>query len=159
MPRNVDPAIVSLDGIELLDLETISLHAPVEALTAAADARELVGDAAARFSAERAVEPAVVALRAHIFGLLDAEIERVRARGGDSAEIESALRHLTGVLLHAPSVRATELALDGRAQEFADALEALYGVKSDIATPDGKTGDSAIGRMRPPEHGTGLQSA
>ncbi len=29
MPRNVDPAIVSLEGIKLLDRETISLHAPL----------------------------------------------------------------------------------------------------------------------------------
>jgi glutamyl-tRNA reductase len=159
MPRNVDPAIVSLPGIELLDLETISVHAPVEALTAAAEARELVGDAAARFSAERAVEPAVVALRSHIFGLLDAEIERARARGGDSSEVESALRHLTGVLLHAPSVRATELALEGRAQEFADALEALYGVSASVADPGIAAADTTTGHIRSPEHGTGLQSA
>ena len=151
MPRNVDPAIVSLDGIELLDLETISLHAPVEALTAAAEARELVGDAAARFSAERAVEPAVVALRRHIFGLLDAEIERARARGGDSAEVEAALRHLTGVLLHGPSVRATELAIDGRAEAFAEAVEALYGVTArvaDVQADDATAADGTSNGLR-----------
>jgi glutamyl-tRNA reductase len=135
MPRNVDPTVVSLEGIELLDLETISLHAPLEELNASADAREMVGDAAARFTAERSIEPAVVALRAHIFELLDRELERVRSRGDDSAATEAALRHLAGVLLHAPSVRAKELALDGRAQEFIDGLAALYGVQTDVAQP------------------------
>jgi glutamyl-tRNA reductase len=133
LPRNVDPAIVSLEGIELLDLETISLHAPLEELTATADARELVGSAAARFSAERAVEPAIVALRAHIFDLLDSEIKRAQQRGDQSAETEAALRHLAGVLLHTPSVRAKDLALEGRAQDFVTALEALYGVTSAVA--------------------------
>ncbi len=101
MPRNVDPAIVSLPGITLLDLETISLHAPIEELTATADARELVSDAAARYSAERSIEPAIVALRTHIFDLLDVEIERARKRGA-TPETEAALRHLASVLLHTP---------------------------------------------------------
>ncbi len=133
LPRNVDPAIVSLEGIELLDLETISLHAPIEELSAAADARELVVDAAAHFSAERSVEPAIVALRTHIFTLLDREIARAHERGDHSTETEAALRHLAGVLLHTPSVRARELALDGRADEFVAGLEALYGLSSEIA--------------------------
>jgi glutamyl-tRNA reductase len=132
MPRNVDPAIVSLPGIELLDLETISLHAPVEELTAADEARELVGSAAARFTAERSVEPAIVALRAHIFDLLDAEIARAHQRGDRSSETEAALRHLAGVLLHGPSVRAKDLALEGRAQDVVTALDVLFGVQSEV---------------------------
>ncbi|MCU1469199.1 MAG: glutamyl-tRNA reductase [Glaciihabitans sp.] len=135
MPRNVDPAIVSLEGIELLDLEIISLHAPLEELTATADAREMVGDAAARFTAERSVEPAVVAFRAHILELLERELERARTRGDDTAATEAALRHLASVLLHGPSVRAKELALDGREQEFVDGLAALYGIETDVALP------------------------
>ena len=133
MPRNVDPAIVSLEGIELLDLETISLHAPVEELTATASARELVADAAARYSAEREVEPAIVALRTHVLSLLDAEIDRAHRRGDHSPETEAALRHLASVLLHTPSVRAREVALEGRGQEFIDGLEAVYGLSAELA--------------------------
>ncbi len=135
MPRNVDPAIVSLEGIELLDLETISLHAPLEELTATADAREFVGDAAARFSAERSIEPAIVALRAHIFELLESEIARAHGRGDGSVETEAALRHLAGVLLHTPSIRGKELALEGRGQDFVDALAALYGLEVSREVP------------------------
>ncbi|WP_213816063.1 glutamyl-tRNA reductase [Glaciihabitans sp. dw_435] len=129
LPRNVDPAVASLPGVELLDLETISLHAPVEALTAADDARALVGLAAADFAADRSVEPAIVALRSHVFDLLDAEIARARSRGAGD-ETEAALRHLAGVLLHEPSVRARLLAKEGRANEFVDGLDAVYGVRS-----------------------------
>jgi glutamyl-tRNA reductase len=144
MPRNVDPAIVSLDGIELLDLETIRVHAPLEELTATADARELVGSAAARFSAERSIEPAIVAFRKHIFDLLDSEIERAHGRGDDSKQTEAALRHLAGVLLHTPSVRAKDLAIDGRAEDFITALNVLYGVTSELARDEpGKDAASA----------------
>jgi glutamyl-tRNA reductase len=142
MPRNVDPAIVALDGISLLDLETISLHAPVEELAAADNARELVADAAARYSAERTVEPAIVALRAHVFELLEAEIARAKQRGDHSTETEAALRHLAGVLLHTPSVRAKDLALEGRAQDFIAGLEAIYGVRGELANED-QASDSA----------------
>ncbi len=75
----------------------------------------------------------MVALRAHIFELLESEVNRARSRGDHSSETEAALRHLAGVLLHTPSARARELALDGRAQEFIDGLAALYGVESDVA--------------------------
>jgi glutamyl-tRNA reductase len=133
LPRNVDPAIVGLEGIELLDLETISIHAPLEELTATADARELVSGAAARYSAERSIEPAIVALRTHIADLVEHELERAHQRGDHSAETEAALRHLAGVLLHTPSVRARQAALDGRGQDFIDGLDALYGVTSELS--------------------------
>ena len=128
LPRNVDPAVASMPGVELLDLELISKHAPIEELTASADARALVGDAAALFTSAATVEPAIVALRSHIFDLLDTEIERAERRPGDSTDTVSALRHLAGVLLHGPSVRARELAREGRGDEFVAALDALYGI-------------------------------
>jgi glutamyl-tRNA reductase len=128
LPRNVDPAVASLPGVELLDLETISLHAPIEHLAAHDTARALVRTAAAGFAAEIDAEPAIVALRTHVLELLDAEIARARARGARD-ETESALRHLAGVLLHGPSVRARELAAEGRLQDVVLGLEALYGIR------------------------------
>lgn len=127
LPRNVDPAVGQLDGVDLLDLETISLHAPLEELNAHADARDLVRTAAHEFAAESQAEPAIVALRKHHFALLDAEIARATARGAGEETI-SALRHLGGVLLHGPSVRAREFAADGRIDEFDAALSSLYNI-------------------------------
>ena len=132
LPRNVDPAVADLHGVEMLDLETISIHAPVEELHAAEDAREIVGAAAAEFAAqtaEQAITPALVALRTHVFDVLDAEIERARSRGDSSEQTEAALRHLDGVLLHTPSVRARELARQGDAQSFVDGAAALFGLQ------------------------------
>lgn len=127
LPRNVDPAVARLPGVELLDLETISLHAPLEELTAHADARAIVHTAAREFAAETLAEPAIVALRTHVFELLEAEIARAGARGA-SDETEAALRHLAGVLLHGPSVRARQLAQEGRLDEFEAALGAIFGL-------------------------------
>lgn len=133
LPRNVDPRVASLAGVELLDLETVRLHAPIEELNAADDARALVGRAAAEFSAleaEQEVTPAIVALRSHILSLLDEEIARARAQGDADGRAEAALRHLTGVLLHTPSLRARTLAREGRGAEFVAGLEALYGIRA-----------------------------
>ncbi|CAN5167235.1 glutamyl-tRNA reductase [soil metagenome] len=140
LPRNVDAAVAALPGVELLDLETISLHAPLEELTAHADAHELVRTAARGFAAEAEAEPAIVALRTHVFDLLDAEIARARGRGAGD-ETEAALRHLAGVLLHEPSVRARDLAAEGRAAEFAAALETLHGIRVQPAA--GRRAESA----------------
>lgn len=130
LPRNVDPAVASMPGVELLDLELIGKHAPIEALTATADARALVGSAAAAFTTAASVEPAIVAFRKHIFDLLDAELERSKA----TPETEAALRHLAGVFLHGPSVRARELASNGQSAQFAAGLEALFGIETEAPT-------------------------
>ncbi|WP_438352203.1 glutamyl-tRNA reductase [Microbacterium sp. CJ88] len=130
LPRNVDPDVAGLDRVDLLDLETIRLHAPLEELQATDAAREVISVAARRFAdrgERRAVEPALVALRSHVFELLESEVARSRARGDDGA-IEQSLRHFVGVLLHTPTTRAHELAASGRADEYAAALETLFGI-------------------------------
>jgi glutamyl-tRNA reductase len=144
LPRNVDPLVAALPGIEMLDLETIKLHAPLEELSAADEARSLVGAAAAEFAAETVIEPAIVALRSHIFDVLDGEIERAQKRGDDGTT-EAALRHLAGVLLHGPSVRARELALDGRGDEVVAALDALYGIQARLGRAPGAAAASNPG--------------
>jgi glutamyl-tRNA reductase len=133
LPRNVDPDVATIERLDLLDLETIRLHAPLEELQATDAARELVAGAAQRFAdvgERRAVEPALVALRSHVFELLEAEIARARARGDDGAT-EQSLRHLVGVLLHTPTTRAHEAAAAGRAEEYTAALATLFGLEAD----------------------------
>lgn len=141
MPRNVAPDVTGVEGIALLDLETIRLHAPLEELQATDAARSIVREAADTFhlvGAKQSVTPGVVALRAHIFELLEAEIDRARRRGDDGA-VEQAMRHLAGVLLHTPTSRAHELAAAGRGAEFLAAIETLYGIR-----PEGSA-DAGLG--------------
>ncbi len=145
LPRNIDPAVSAVEGVELLDLETISVHAPLDELTAADDARALVSEAASEFAAtaaEQRLTPAIVALRAHVFGILDAEIERARKRGDADGSTEAALRHLAGVLLHTPSVRARELARSGDGDAFSSGVSALFGV--DVPAIDVTAGEQAV---------------
>ncbi|MDE0547075.1 glutamyl-tRNA reductase [Microbacterium sp. C7(2022)] len=127
LPRNVDPAVGAVEGVELLDLETIRLHAPLEQFRAHDDARALVGDAANEFTADRIAGPAITALRGEVMGVLESELARARARGA-SDDVERALRHFAGVLMHAPSVRIRERAVDGRIDEVLTALETLHGI-------------------------------
>lgn len=138
MPRNVSPDVVEVEGVELLDLETIRRHAPLEELGATEAARELVSRAARNFGEvgeELDLAPSVVALRAHVEGILGAEIARARSRGtGDAdadARTEAALRHMAGVLLHTPMVRSREFARAGEQRAWIDALEAMFGVRAD----------------------------
>ncbi|TYL53451.1 glutamyl-tRNA reductase [Agromyces mariniharenae] len=134
LPRNVAPDVVELPGVELLDLETIKIHAPLEELGATDAARAIVNHDARAFgdiAEERDLAPAVVALRRHVFDLMDAEIERAKSRGDDDGRTEAALRHMAGVLLHTPMVRSRELARAGEQAAWIDGLEALFGVKPD----------------------------
>ncbi|HEY1106866.1 MAG TPA: glutamyl-tRNA reductase, partial [Agromyces sp.] len=140
MPRNVATDVVDVDGGELLDLETIRRHAPLEELGASDDARVLIERAARNFGAvgeELDLAPSVVALRAHVQGVLEAEITRARSRGtGDEAadeRVEAALRHMAGVLLHTPMVRSREYARAGDQRAWIDGLEAVFGVRADEA--------------------------
>ncbi|WP_405218803.1 glutamyl-tRNA reductase [Agrococcus sp. Ld7] len=133
LPRNVDPDVAGVHGVELLDLETIRLHAPLEHLTATDHARDLVRKAARRFergTAEHQVGPAIAALRQHVEDAMEAELDRVAKRGSEAERraAEQALRHFAGVLLHRPTVRARELAAEGRHDDFLSAIDALYGI-------------------------------
>ncbi|MFV0372541.1 glutamyl-tRNA reductase [Microbacterium sp.] len=128
LPRNVDPEVGAVAGVELLDLETIKLHAPLDEFDAHAHARALVGDAASEHAADVAAGPAITALRRQTQSVLEAEVARARARGAGD-ETEAALRHLAGVLLHGPSVRVRDLAVRGRLAEAEHALRILHGVE------------------------------
>lgn len=144
LPRNVDPDVVTVAGVDLLDLETVRLHAPLEELQATAEAREIVRLAAQKFALagrRQSLAPAVVALREHAFGVLEDEIARVRARGDDDGRTEQAMRHLVGRLLHVPTSRAHDLAARGRADDYVAALGTLFGI--DVSAQDSATGGAA----------------
>jgi glutamyl-tRNA reductase len=139
LPRNVAPDVVEAPGVELLDLETIKIHAPLEEFAATDAARAIVLRDTRAFGEsreEQRLAPAVVALRKHVFDILDAEIERATARGDDDGRTEAALRHMAGVLLHTPMVRSRELARSGDQQSWIDGLEAVFGI-APAATAEG----------------------
>lgn len=148
LPRNVDPAVGKLDGIALLDLETIRLHAPLVHWSAEEDARAIVDASAHAYATATSVEPAIIALREHVLSLVDVEIDRARSRG-DDGRVEEALRHLTSVLLHTPSTLARRHAAAGRADDVIAAVETLYGLNlrahaRPATTPSADTGHARV---------------
>ncbi|TLM85585.1 glutamyl-tRNA reductase [Pseudarthrobacter sp. NamE2] len=134
LTHDFDPAVGELDGVELLTLESVRLAAPQEQAESLAQASGIVKNAAKSFEQERearSVDSAIVALRRHTMNVLDAEMEKVRARHGCTAaaeEVEFALRRMVKQLLHVPTVRARELAASGQQDDYVAALEALYGI-------------------------------
>ncbi|MDJ0456431.1 glutamyl-tRNA reductase [Arthrobacter sp. NQ7] len=134
LTHDFDPAVGELDGVELLTLESVRLAAPQEQSESLVQASGIVKGAAKAFEQERqarSVDSAIVALRRHTMNVLDAEMEKVRARHGCTAaaeEVEFALRRMVKQLLHVPTVRARELAANGQQDDYVAALEALYGI-------------------------------
>jgi glutamyl-tRNA reductase len=103
------------------------------------------------------VDSAIVALRRHTMNVLDAEMEKVRARHGCTAaaeEVEFALRRMVKQLLHVPTVRARELAANGQQDDYVAALEALYGITVEQPAPPAAAGPAEC----PVDH-RGLETA
>lgn len=154
LPRNVDPAVGEVDGVTLIDLETVRVHAPLVHWSAEEDARSVVDEAAHSFVTAASVEPSIIALRRHVLDLVDEEIARAKRRGDDDGRIEEALRHLTSVFLHTPSTLARRHAAAGRGLEVAAAVETLFGIDAPALPtstrtlrrgPDGVIGAAAGG--------------
>lgn len=129
MPRNVDPGVRGLPGVDLLDLDTIRVHAPIDEFATLGEARLIVATAAQRHAAARRVHevsPAVVAMRSHVQDVLEGEIARGRDRGA-SPDTEAALRHFAGALLHGLISRGHSRAASGSGSAWADAVGTVFG--------------------------------
>ncbi len=142
--RDVAPGVADLPRVTVINLDDVGARAPGESVGAIEAARAIVAHAVARVGdgeTARTLDPAVVALREHVFGLLEREVARVRPAAGASPdaveradEVERALRHFARTLLHIPTVRAREHAQAGESTQYLEAIRALYGI--DVAVPD-----------------------
>lgn len=137
LTHDFDPAVASLESVELITLESVRMAAPEEQAEALKEARRIVFESASEFNTQlnaRTMDASIVALRKHTTSVLDSEIARVRAQHGCTAaaeQVEFALRRMVRQLLHVPTVRARELAAEGRQDDYISALEALYGIAVD----------------------------
>ncbi len=139
LPANVAKDVTTVPGVDLLDLETISVHAPVQELNASGRARDLVEDAAEDYTVQRAQEqaaPVIVAFRDQVEDLVNTALRRAKTRGEYSPDVERVLRHFASVLVHMPSERAREMAAEGRLDEFSAALDVIHGVQTQTGQPD-----------------------
>lgn len=141
--RDFDSAVGDLPGVDMVTLDSVRQAAPEADAAELQFAHTLIEEAAGRFyqqESERAIDPAIVALRHHLHAVLDREVESLTKRNATSPPAEEttlALRRLVHQLLHTPSVRAREMAAAGRHAEYTAALEALFGIIVDRvqATP------------------------
>ena len=142
--RDVAAGVEALRDVHVVRLDDVKMHAPGESATALESARSIVAHAVARYTEDasgRALDPAIVALREHVFALLEREMARNQPSPdadeqahSQARATEAALRRFAKALLHTPTVRARELAQAGHADMYLTALNTLYGL--DVSVPD-----------------------
>jgi len=137
VPRDVDPAAGTLEGVTLLDMA--DLHRFTQRAVAgrrreAQKAGVLVVDAAERFLAEasaREAAPLVAALRERAEAVRAAELDRVAGRLADlepreREAVEAATRAIVAKLLHDPTVRLKDATGTSRGDRLAESLRDLF---------------------------------
>ncbi|PVE14960.1 glutamyl-tRNA reductase [Arthrobacter sp. Bz4] len=145
--RDFDPLVAEQPGVTFISLESVRRAAPKADAAALVQARGLVQQAVQRFEEQersRVADVVIVALRQHVQGILDLEMERVMRQHGSAATAEqtnAALRRMVQQFLHVPTLRAKELAAAGRQDEFRKALDVLFGISSTGAKGEGRPGN------------------
>ncbi|MEU1805006.1 glutamyl-tRNA reductase [Streptomyces sp. NPDC019937] len=144
MPRDIDAAAHRIEGLRLVDIESLAEAAATpdddsgpSAGALAADVDTVRGIVSAEVSAfgaaQRAahITPTVVALRTMAADVVASEIARLDGRLPDlddkqRSEITQTVRRVVDKLLHAPTVRVKELASTPGGAGYADALRELF---------------------------------
>jgi glutamyl-tRNA reductase len=142
---DVPAAVRGLRGVEVIDLHTTARRAGGHAESverAAAVVIESVSAFEDRL-AVRSLDPAVIALRAHVETTVQRELDRLRARVSPevAAEIDHAAHRMTRSLLHTPTVQARALARTGSGEDYLRALHTLFGI--DVSSGPGRDGATA----------------
>jgi glutamyl-tRNA reductase len=137
VPRNVDPAVGGVSGIDLLDMDDLTEHAE-RALAGRrselAEAQEIVRQEVERYRADeraRGAAPVVSSLRARMEELRRSELERHRGRLSELderqwQEVDSVVRAVLAKLLHQPTVAVKEAAGTPRGERLVEALRTLF---------------------------------
>ncbi len=138
LPRDVAPAHTwssPIPGITLFDLEELGRRLKGRADTGEVDrVGELVSGEVETYLArrlEKSVAPTVAALRARAASLVAAELDRLHQRlpeldEGTRAEVGHAVHRIVEKLLHTPTTRVKEFAVDGSGADYAAALRELF---------------------------------
>ena len=135
LPHDIAHEVDDLSGVLRLGLGELG-----EALGAAGSlpeverARSLVAEAVTRHLGDRAAAmaaPTVRALRTAAQSVVESELARMDQRTptmseSDRAEVGRAVHRIVDKLLHQPTVRVKELAVDGRLGEYEGALRELF---------------------------------
>jgi glutamyl-tRNA reductase len=140
MPHNVEPACADVPGVTVVGIGDVRDLAQERATgDAVNEAREIVAEEAARFSAWMSaieVEPTIRALRARAESVRASELVRLQRRlaslDDDQREaVEALTRGLVNTFLHEPTIRLKELADAGGADVAAEVLRELFDLDDD----------------------------
>ncbi|MGA8725042.1 MAG: glutamyl-tRNA reductase [Acidimicrobiales bacterium] len=137
VPRNVEPAVASLDGVELLDMEDLraavadALFGRREEVTAAT---EILAEEVERFrTAARARDaaPIISAMRAKVEAARRGEVDKLRGRRSELTDeqweqVDAATRSVVAKLLHQPTVALKSAAGTPRGERLSEALRTLF---------------------------------
>jgi glutamyl-tRNA reductase len=137
VPRDVDPAVATLDHVDVIDMEDVSAmtEANLARRHAEADAvRGIVDEELHRFGTivnARGAAPVITALRGQVEELRQAELARHagRLQGLDAEQreaVDALTRGLVAKLLHEPTVRLKDAAGTSRGDRLADSLRDLF---------------------------------
>ncbi|MDP1819836.1 MAG: glutamyl-tRNA reductase [Acidimicrobiales bacterium] len=142
VPRDVDPAAASLDGVTLLNMD--DLRAFADAGTAArrrevGAVQELLDEELERYlgaTSAREVAPMIVALRERAEEVRRGELERFRSRleALDEAQldaVEGLTRGIIGKLLHEPSIALKIAAGSPRGDRLVASLRELFALEGE----------------------------
>jgi glutamyl-tRNA reductase len=139
VPRNIEPEVGSLSGVRLLDIDSLSSVADRNRSDRASfvpQVERLLGEEIAKFNASlHAYEagPTIASLRHKIETLMEAELDRFRARQGakfssDQLEaVASLTRSIANKFLHEPTVILK--AQSEKNSEHASVIRELFGLQ------------------------------
>ena len=135
LPRDIDPAVTELAGVEVIDVQALQRD-PASTLAAEDEraGRDIVASALAAYllaQREAAVTPTVAALRRRAAEVVEAELLRLDSRLPDLPdqqrdEVAHTVRRVVDKLLHAPTVRVKQLAGAPGGNSYAEALRELF---------------------------------
>ncbi|AYJ51044.1 glutamyl-tRNA reductase [Rhodococcus sp. P1Y] len=148
LPRDVDPAVAGLPGVEVFDMESLQRDPAAGAASSdASAAREIVSSELSGYLAGQRlaeVTPTVTALRQRAAEVVEGELMRLESRlpGLDSPqrdEVARTVRRVVDKLLHSPTVRVKQLATTPGGDSYAAALRELFelspGAVEAVASP------------------------
>ncbi|MZD04795.1 glutamyl-tRNA reductase, partial [Streptomyces sp. SID5785] len=163
MPRDIDAAAHRIDGVRLVDIESLADASADAPMAADVDqVRAIVSDEVTAFgAAQRAahITPTVVALRTMAADVVTSEMARLDGRlpGLDDkqrAEITQTVKRVVDKLLHAPTVRVKQLAAEPGGAGYADALRTLFDLDPEtvaaVSRANPRDREEAVGKNRGP---------
>jgi glutamyl-tRNA reductase len=140
VPRDIDPSVIDLPGVTLLDMHDLRrfAQAGVQEREREVQAVErIVVDEVDRFveaRSGRAAAPLVAQLHGRAEELRRSEIERFRSRLGtldprQQAAVEALTKGLIAKILHEPTVKLKESAGTPKGERLAEALRDIYDIE------------------------------